>query len=101
LLCSQCFREKEARESAENTAVSRLQILYNHVFDPDYNVSIDGTELSAYLRAEPLSKNGFSLDYIKFKHAISIFISSEKFEISAKGEIPRGCVIYDEGPNYC
>ena len=101
ILCNQCFREKEARESAEKMVISGLTVMNNYSFDPDFTVSIANAETNAFLKADLLSRNGFSLDYIKFRNNIMISLYSEKFEVSAKGKIPQGCVVYHEGSGYC
>ncbi|MBU0532973.1 hypothetical protein KKB44_05770 [Candidatus Micrarchaeota archaeon] len=101
ILCAKCFREDEARNSAVNGALSKLQLISTHIFDPDFDVSISTFNLSVYLKPDSLSQNGFSLDYTQFRKEILIGLSSEKFDISAEARIPKGCVLYDEGPSIC
>ena len=99
--CSACFRENEARQAAVNKAVEKLMLLRTHHFDHDFDVSIGITALSAHLKPNLLSPNGFALSHIQFQYDTPITLVSKKFEVSAKAKIPRGCVIYDEGPSYC
>jgi|GEM_PF-1895672 len=100
-LCSRCFREGEAREHAEEGALLKLVSLKTHGFDPDFSSSIGDAGLSAYLKAEPLSSNGFSFSHVQFQDDVLISLSSVKFSISAQARIPGGCVIYGEGPSIC
>lgn len=101
VLCSRCFREDEARRYAEEGAVLKLASLQGHGFDTDFSAAIGTAGLSAYLEADPLSSNGFSLSHIQFQDDIAISLSSVKFSISAQARIPEGCVIYGKGPSIC
>jgi hypothetical protein len=101
LLCGRCFREDEARERAESGAKSKLARLSPDIFDPDFTLSMEEPSIEAYLGPEPLSPNGFRLSHIRFREDLQIMFGSEKFGISGTARVPRGCLIYAEGPSHC
>jgi len=92
--CEKCFREKEARKESEDGAIARLNNLKSHEFDPDFFVSIRDAEVESFLKSDPLSKNGFALDFFRFKNQCAFSVNSEKFSIESYATIPKGLVIF-------
>jgi len=97
LLCDQCFRESEARNSAKDGAQMRFEALGGHQFDPDFILSFHPMEIEILLKPDPLSKNGYLLDFARFRKNCEFEISSEKFPLERKSKIPGGYVIESPG----
>jgi len=93
LLCSQCFREEEARAEAEQYALSRIDLLRSHQFDFDFKVTILDVRIEVFTKADGMAKNGYALDYLRFREDLGIRLGSEKLDLSADAEIPRGVVV--------
>lgn len=93
VLCNRCFREDEARTEAEQQAHSRINLLRSHQFDSDFAVAIMDEEIEAFTKAEGAAKNGYVLDYLRFRQDLGIALGSGKLDVSAHAEIPRGVVI--------
>lgn len=91
--CSGCFREAEARESAATRAITKIRLLKSHHFDPDFTISLDEPEVEVFLLVDQLSKNGFSLDYVRFKEPMYIHVDSSKFDVKSVTRIPKGWVV--------
>lgn len=96
-LCSQCFREQEARAEAESGALSRMALLGPHAFDSDFSIGLSFPGLRAITRADVSGKNGYALDSLIFEDEVRISAESTKLGISAESKIPRGVVIAYEG----
>jgi hypothetical protein len=92
-LCSRCFREDEARAEAEKGALSNISSLRSHVFDPDFEVQVGQPAFEVFLRSDPLARNGFALDFGRFRDPLGISVASKKLGISSRSEIPSGMVI--------
>lgn len=92
-LCSLCFRESGAREAAIGGALARLRMLRAHAFDQDFEVAIGSADFEVFLRPEKAAKNGYAVDYGRFRKAVRIAVSSEKFGIKREGVIPAGTVL--------
>jgi hypothetical protein len=95
--CSLCFRESGARKAAIDGALETLRDLEGHRFDQDFSVSFGGAELEVLLRPDPLSKNGYSLDFARFRKKNGMNISSDKFRIDQESKIPGGFTIESPG----
>ncbi|HSB47620.1 MAG TPA: hypothetical protein VLD37_06415 [Candidatus Bilamarchaeum sp.] len=95
--CDACFRESDARRSAEGGALERISALAGHDFGPDFNVSFDSAALETLLRPEPLSKNGYAVDYSRFRKKYWINISSAKFRLERDSAIPGGYAVESTG----
>ncbi len=89
-LCISCFREKEARYAAFLGATSAVSSLHN--FDPDFSVIISASNIGVFLRHEPLSKNGFAIDFIRIDKDATIICNS-KLGVSSSSKLPKGMVI--------
>jgi len=92
-LCNQCFREDEARAEAERYALSKIALLRSHQFDSDFRVIILNENVEVFTTADGTAKNGYALDYLRFREDLGIGLESAKFNLSADAEIPRGVVI--------
>ena len=95
--CMECFREHEAREQARLCALSRLDGLRGHVFDPDFDISIGDAEIDVFTYAQPLAKNGFGLHSVRIKKDITIRLGSEKFGMTGEARVPGGVSIESAG----
>jgi len=91
--CQKCFKESESRSAAKSHSLESLAKLRLHSFDSDFDVSIGDVQIEVYTRQDPLSKNGFALDSVKFTNNVPILISSEKFDIYGEVKIPSGVMI--------
>jgi len=94
-LCSQCFRENEAREAAVSGAIGAAALLSAYQFDADFTVALSQPDVEAFLKSDPASKNGFALDYLRFRDDLRIEIESGRFDISGSSRIPKGTVVRD------
>lgn len=92
ILCGGCFRESDAREAAVISAEGRLAALRLHAFDGDFNVSVGGAGLEAFLAPDAAAKNGFALSGVRFRAPLPVTAASAKFGLSASGKIPEGTV---------
>ncbi len=99
IACSDCFREKDAKEAAKTSALLTFQQITIHKFDPDFSSTIGEPNIEITTKIYPTGENGISIDYIKFTKGLDIFIHSDKFNISADGEIPGGAIIESSGNN--
>jgi hypothetical protein len=97
LLCGGCFRESGARNSAMMGAQNRLEALKSHTFDQDFNISFHPAEIEILLRPDPFSKNGYSLDFARFRSSCGFTVSSEKFQTERKAKIPGGFIVESPG----
>ncbi len=93
VLCSRCFREREAREASEEGGLRELRALFSHVFDDEFSMSFGETSIEAQLEAREVSNNGFGLRAIRFKSPLMIGIRSEKHGISGTSRLPSGLVV--------
>lgn len=92
-LCMGCFREDEARLSAALGAQARLASLHQHGFDGSFSIILGQPHLDVFLKPDPLSRNGFSVDYAILRSPLKISVRSDSMEISAASELPEGMVI--------
>ena len=92
-LCSQCFREDDARAEAERHALSNMGMLLDHQFDSDFIVTIMDAKMEAFTKPGLTARNGYALGYLRFREDLGIGLESAKFNLSADAEIPRGVVI--------
>lgn len=92
-LCQQCFREREAAESARQGALAQAGLLKYHIFDDDFSLSFGLVEAQAFTRPEPISRNGFAIDSVRVNQDIEIKIESAKFGVDGSGKIPGGMVV--------
>jgi len=100
-LCSRCFRESEAREAARVSAVANVLALSSHGFD-DGRRLVSGPpfppSLEIFTRPDPLAKNGFSLDGIRFRETLPLQLvprqpSNGDTDVNVnpiRGAIPQG-----------
>ncbi len=95
--CVGCFREHEAREQARHYALSRLERLRGHAFDPDFDISISDVDIEVFTYAQPLAKNGFGLHSVKIRDDIAIRLDSERFGMTGEARIPGGVMIESAG----
>lgn len=91
-LCVACFREDEAREEAAGTAVSRTDALRGHAFDGDFSVALGTVDFEVFLKADGTAKNGYALDYGRFRKDVGMTLASGKLGVTAAGKIPAGTV---------
>ena len=96
-LCRQCFREHEARGQAKGYALSRMEQLRQHLFDPDFQVSLSDADIEIITQADPLGKNGYALHSVRIKNDILISVGSEKFNTKGTAKVPGGMVIESAG----
>ena len=89
-LCTLCFRENEARISAVQGAISKINSLKTNEFDPDFSITFIDPSLSVFLKPDQLAKNGFSPDYLRFDE-FSLSLSS-RF-ISTNSTLPKMVIL--------
>ena len=92
-LCAACFRESGAREATIGGAGRALLLIGTHEFDPDFSVSLGLCVLEASLGPEPVSRNGFILDSVRFRNACPFNASSEKLGVRSESYIPGGFAV--------
>ncbi len=92
-LCSRCFREYEARAEAERYAHSMINLLHSHQFDSDFSIEILGGRIEAFTKSDTAARNGYALDFLRFKESLGISMESAKLGLSADGEIPEGVTV--------
>ena len=93
IACSKCFRESEARAAAVSGAASCLSLLEAHEFDPDFSEDFASPVLESSLRPDPLSKNGLSLDKVRFREDFKFEIRSERFGMGIEAAVPGGFAV--------
>ena len=89
-LCATCFREGEAREAAEKGALANVEMLDGCGFDDGFNSTVGDAEFEVFLKAANGTKNGYGLDYGRFRKEVVVRASSAALGVSADGGIPAG-----------
>ncbi|MFH0737153.1 MAG: hypothetical protein V1827_00550 [Candidatus Micrarchaeota archaeon] len=92
-LCGRCFIESDARAYAISGAEASLDNLRALQADGAFITSFGDLDLEVFLIPDPLSKNGFSLQYARLRDPLQIEAESGALGISAKSELPAGLVI--------
>ena len=93
VLCGDCFRESGAREAAVEGAMEMLSGLGTQDFDPDFSIEFAEAELETALGPDPLARNGFFLDSLRFRKIYRINLSSAKFGMHSESGIPGGFTV--------
>ncbi len=96
-MCSACFRESEARVAAQDGAGASVSLLRQHQSDPQFPVSLGELDIEASLKADALSKNGFSLGSMRFRKGLGISVDAGAFGIRGESGIPEGMVVSFDG----
>jgi len=92
-LCAMCFREGEAREAAETEAIAKAGMLGGCGFDGGFNTTIGDAEFEVFLKAANGTKNGYALDYGRFRRRVAVRASSGALDVAAEGAIPAGTAV--------
>ena len=89
-LCDRCFRESDARTSAEQKALQNTGFLKPN---QDFDISFSEIRISTFTAADPAMKNMFRLSNLRIEDDIFLEISSDKFDVYGKSKIPRGVIV--------
>ena len=92
-VCAMCFREDEARRAAEKEALAKTGMLAGCGFDDGFNSTVEDAEFEVFLKAANGTKNGYALDYGRFRKLVAVRASSRALDVAADGAIPAGLVI--------
>jgi hypothetical protein len=96
LLCSNCFREQDARSAAANGALAGLVILRGNRFDEDYNASFGDAfpdDFDVFLAPDASAGNGLCIGGVRLREDLFIRVQSDKLDASLKSRLPKGTVI--------
>jgi hypothetical protein len=96
LLCSNCFREQDARSAAANGALAGLILLRANRFEGDYNVSFGDAfpdDLDVFLAPDAFARNKLRVGGTRLREDLAIRVQSDKLGVSLKSRLPKGMVI--------